>query len=124
MAYNFPTQGGLKATYNGQTIGIWMADTGGVGWILITARQDPSGWTAFWNYGPAMPADMIAEITGAGGMAAWLAKFIDKINAAIQALFGAAPPPGTQINIDNINLTLANSFTLTVGPAGPVLAKK
>lgn len=124
MAYQFPTSGGLKATYNGQTIGIWIADTGVVGWILIAARQDANGWSAFWNHGPAMPNEIIAEITAEGGMTAWLAKFIDRINAAIKALFGTAPPPGQTITIDNINLTLASGFNLTVGPAGPVLAKK
>lgn len=124
MAYSYPTKGGLKITYQGQTCGVWIQDTGGVGWVLMVARQDVSGWIAFWSYGPKMDTDIKAEIAAMGGMINWLAQFMAAINAAFQALFGAPPAPGTEVSIDNINLTLTNSFTLTAGPVSPVMAKK
>lgn len=124
MAYQFPPKGGLKFTYKGTTVAVFVVDTGGVGWQVVATRLDPDGYNAVWWSGPKMSNDIASEVNAAGSMANWLKQFIAAINTAFAALFGAVPVAGTSVTVENLNLTLANSFVLTDGPNGPVFALK
>lgn len=123
MAYQFPFQGGLKISAKGKTIGVFAVETG-VGWGVIIAEQDPTGWLGRWNSGFKLESEFKAEVEAMGGIVKWLEGLIAKINAALANVFGSAPAPGTAVSVENINLSLAQSFGLIETATGVQFFKR
>lgn len=127
MAFNVPDSAPrIITTIAGQQTILAVAITSVpvLGHTLGLFKLTPQGWEGVWQTGPQSLADWSAQVANMGSIGALINSFLAAINAAIQALFGNAPPDPNADIAAQIQAYIEAHYQFTVVGGVPVFGPK